>query len=113
MITYFIALVWFLNGAIAKVTGFVPRHQQIVERILGSVYKRPITIAIGIAEIGMCIWVLSGILPQLNALTQIAIILLMNIIEQYVCPDLLLWRRWNLLFAVAFCCITYYNTFIS
>lgn len=57
ILTYFIASVWVVNGLFCKVLNLVPRHQEIVANILGEDYSRPLTVAIGIAEVGMAIWV--------------------------------------------------------
>ena len=111
LITFLIATVWIVNGLFCKVLNLVPRHQEIVARILGEEYSLLLTKFIGFAEIGMAIWILSGIKRRLNAVTQIAIITTMNILEYALAPDLLLWGRFNLLFALAFVCLIYYNEF--
>ena len=110
-LNYFIATVWLINGLFCKVLNLVPRHQEIVGRILGETYARELTFLIGLAEIVMTIWVLSRILSRLNAITQIVIVMLMNILEFILVPDLLLWGRFNFLFASLFCAVIYYNEF--
>jgi hypothetical protein len=99
---YSIALVWIANGLLCKVLNFVPRHEQIVARILGDEYSRPLTILIGISEIGMAIWFLSGIKSHLNTIAQIGIVATMNILEFILVPDLLLWGKLNSMFALLF-----------
>jgi hypothetical protein len=59
----------------------------------------------------MGIWILSGILPRLNALLQIAVIATMNVLEIILAMDLLLWGRWNGLFAFLFILLIYFNAF--
>lgn len=110
---YFIATVWFVNGLYCKVLNFVPRHQEIVGRILGETYARELTILIGLAEVGMTVWVLSGFLRKFNAITQIIVIMTMNILEFILVPDLLLWGRLNFVLASLFCAIIYYNYFVK
>ena len=112
ILTYFIASVWVVNGLFCKVLNLVPRHQEIVANILGEDYSRPLTVAIGIAEVGMAIWVLSGIRTRLNAVTQIVVVATMNILEFFLIPDLLLWGRVNSFFALVFILLVYYNEFI-
>lgn len=112
ILTYLIALVWLVNGLICKVLNFVPRHQEIVARILGEEFSRPLTILIGISEIIMAIWILSNVKPKFNAITQMVVILTMNILEFLLAPDLLLWGRLNLFFAILFVGFIYFNTFI-
>lgn len=112
LITYCIALVWLINGLYCKVLGLVPRHEEIVTRILGDAISGPLTILIGVSEIVMAIWIISRYKSKLNAITQIAIILLMNILEFLLVPDLLLWGGFNFLFAILFVLLIYYNEFV-
>tara|TARA_R110002096_G_scaffold2186_2_gene11554 strand:- start:12450 stop:12824 length:375 start_codon:yes stop_codon:yes gene_type:complete len=111
IIKYLIAIVWILNGLFCKVLGFIPRHEQIVSRILGIEYSKPLTVLIGLFEVIMAIWILSKIKPKLNAITQIIIIATMNILEFILVPDLLLWGKFNIVFAFIFILIIYSNTF--
>lgn len=107
-----IAIVWIINGLFCKVIDLVPRHQQIVARILGEDWSRPLTIAIGISEVCMAIWILSGVKPKLNAISQILIIATMNSLEFILASDLLLWKKFNALFAFMFICFIFYNEFV-
>ncbi len=111
ILTYCIAMVWIANGLFCKVLNLVPRHQQIVARILGEIYARPVTVTIGLAEIGMAIWVLSRIKSRLNAITQIAVVAIMNTLEFFIAPDLLLWGKLNAFFAFLFILLLYYHEF--
>jgi len=111
IVTYCIAGIWLTNGLLCKVLKLIPRHEQIIARILSDSYSRPLTILIGISEIIMAIWILSGYRSRINAITQIAVIATMNILEFILVPDLLLWARFNILFAFLFCLIIYYNEF--
>jgi len=110
-IKYFIATIWLINGLFCKVLNLVPRHRQIVSRILGDEYSTLFTTLIGISEIFMAIWILSGIKSRLNAMTQIFIVASMNIIELILVPDLLLWGKVNVIFALLFILIIFYNEF--
>jgi len=111
-LTYFIAMVWVANGLLCKVLNLVPRHQEIVSRILNIGDVRFCTLLIGIAETAMGVWILSGLLTRLNAITQIAIIAAMNALEFILVPDLLLWGKFNALFAGMFIFLIFYNEFI-
>src|ERR1039457_3393574 len=93
ILIYCIAAVWIANGLFCKVLNLVPRHEQIIARILGNDYSRPLTLMIGLSEIGMAIWILSGIKTRLNALAQIIIITTMNTLEFIFVPDMLLWGK--------------------
>jgi uncharacterized membrane protein YphA (DoxX/SURF4 family) len=93
------------------VLNFVPRHQEIVASILGSDYAQLLTLLIGLSEIGMAIWILSGVYTRLNAATQILIITIMNILEFILVPELLLWGKANAFFAFLFILLIYYKEF--
>ncbi|MEO6819222.1 MAG: DoxX-like family protein [Ginsengibacter sp.] len=111
LINCLIAAVWIANGLFCKVMNLVPRHQEIVGRVLGNDHARLFTILIGISEIGMAIWILSGKWSRQNAIIQILIIAMMNILEFFLVPDLLLWGRGNAFFAFLFILLIYYNEY--
>jgi len=111
ILTYIIATVWLINGLFCKVLNLVPRHEQIVSRILGAEHSRVLTVIIGISEIVMTIWILIGFKKRWNAITQISVIAVMNIMEFFLVPDLLLWGYFNSLFALLFIGVIYFNEF--
>ena len=110
---YLIAIAWIINGLFCKVLNLVPRHQEIVARILGNEHARLLTLLIGVAEIGMAAWILSGTWKRLNVVTQILVIAIMNSLEFFLVPHLLLWGRANAFFASVFIVLIYYNEFHS
>jgi len=105
---FLVAAVWLVNGLFCKVLNLVPRHQQIVARIIGDSHAAVLTRAIGFAEIAMAVWILSGIKPRLNAITQIVVIASMNTLEFLLASDLLLWGRFNALYAFLFILLILY-----
>jgi len=107
-----ISLVWLINGLYAKVLGYVPRHREIVARILGEDISFAAVKVIGVLEICMFIWVISGKYSRLNAIFQIAIVMTMNIMEFIIAPDLLLFGKLNIVIAFLFSSLVYYNEFI-
>ena len=111
MLTYCIATVWIANGLFCKVLNLVPRHEQIVARILGDDHSRLLTILIGLSEIIMAVWILSAYKTKLNAIAQIAVVATMNTLEFILVPDLLLWGKLNSLFAFIFILVVHYNEF--
>lgn len=111
IVAYFIAAVWFVNGFFCKILNLIPRHEQIVARILGNEHSRLLILMIGFLEIGMAIWIVSGKTKQLNAVLQITSISVMNLLEFVLAPDLLLWGKFNLVFAFSFILLIYFNTF--
>ncbi len=110
--TIFIAIVWLINGLVCKVLNLVPRHEQIVSRILGEDYSKPLTILIGLSEIIMAIWILTKYKSKLSAIIQMIVVGVMNILEFILVPDLLLWGKLNSIFALLFISLIYYNEFV-
>ena len=110
-ITILISLVWLANGLFCKILNFEPRHQEIVGQILGGFYELMLTRTIGVLECLMFLWILSNIKSRFCAIFQIVIILTMNCLEFILVPNLLLFGRFNLLFAIAFCYLIYWNEF--
>jgi DoxX-like family len=108
LLIYLIALVWLINGLYCKVLHQVPRHREIVGRILGESHADTLTLLIGLGEMLMAIWIFSRIKPTWCAWAQIMLIGSMNILEFFLVPDLLLWGRLNILFALLFILLIYY-----
>lgn len=111
LLLYFISLVWLVNGLVCKVLGLVPRHEQIVSRILGNDHAPVLTVTIGLSEIVMAIWILSGFKRRTCAIVQMVVIGSMNILEFMLARDLLLWGGYNSLFAFLFILLIYRNEF--
>jgi hypothetical protein len=107
-----IALVWLINGLFCKVLNYVPRHRMIVARILGETHATAFTTVIGLSEILMAIWIVSGIKSRWCALFQMSIVAIMNILEFILVPDLLLFGRFNAVFATVFILVVYSNEFM-
>lgn len=112
ILTILISLVWLINGLYAKVLGFVPRHQEIVARILGGEISFIAVKVIGVLEICMFVWVISRKFSRLAAIVQIVIVMTMNILEYIFVPDLLLFGRMNIIIAIVFVSIIYVNEFL-
>ncbi|XRE43914.1 hypothetical protein ACIVBQ_002118 [Tenacibaculum discolor] len=111
LLTFLIASIWLINGLFCKVFNLVPRHQQIVGEIVSNDYSRELTLMIGVSEVIMVIWIISNYRSKLNAIIQIAIVSIMNIIEFMIASDLLLWGKLNIVFAALFVFIVYVNEF--
>lgn len=112
ILTNCIGVVWLINGLICKVLDFVPRHQQIVARILGENHAVLFTELIGMAEMVMAIWIWSRFRTRLNAITQMIVVLVMNALEFILVPDLLLFGKLNSVLALLFVFVIYYNEFV-
>ena len=98
----FFAAVWLVNGVWCKIFDGVPRHRAIVARILGDDHSLALTRIIGAGEVVMAVWILSGIRWKWSCAAQIAAVLLMNLIEFFAVPDLLLFGRFNSIVALAY-----------
>lgn len=112
ILTYGIALIWIINGLYCKLLNLVPRHEQIVAKILGHEHARLLTIFIGVSELLMAVWILSRFKAKLNAITQMVIIAAMNILEYFLAPELLLWGKLNAVFAGLLIVLIYINEFV-
>ncbi|HEU5052825.1 MAG TPA: DoxX-like family protein [Hanamia sp.] len=111
LLTCLIAFVWIVNGLFCKVCNLVPRHQEIVAAILGSSHSRLFTLLIGLSEMVMAVWIVSGLWSRFNAITQIVVVVVMNALEFFLVPNLLLWGKFNALWAFLFIVLIYYNEF--
>ena len=111
LLNFCIAIIWMINGLFCKVLNLVPRHQQIVAKILGDEHVQLMIMLIGFSEIFMAIWILSGVKSKLNAITQIIIIAVMNTLEFILVPDLLLWGKANAIFAFILILVIFCNQF--
>jgi hypothetical protein len=96
------AIVWLVNGIWCKILDSVPRHREIVARILGEEHSLLLTRMIGVGEVVMALWILTGIRWKWSCAAQIAAVAVMNVIEFLVVPDMLLFGRFNSLVALAY-----------
>ncbi|MEM8906614.1 MAG: DoxX-like family protein [Bacteroidota bacterium] len=112
-LTFFIATVWLVNGLYCKLFNGMPRHRQIVAQILGEEHATLLTQQIGLGEVFLAIWVLSHYFKRWNAGLQILLVLIMNILERYWVPELLLWGPLNFVFALGFIGLVYYWGFVQ
>ena len=71
-----LAFVWLQQGMWAKVLGHDSSHEQIVGQMPGMkpASARAVTVAIGVVETAMAIWVVSGRRPRTCAAVQTAVI---------------------------------------
>jgi len=85
-----IGSVWVFHGLYSKILNGIPRHRQIVERILGEGVADFATLAIGILEVLLGIWIFCGFFKRTCATVQTLAIVAMNSLEIYLAPDLLI-----------------------
>jgi hypothetical protein len=85
-----IACVWLVFGLLFKALDVVPRHRQIVARVVGERVSRCLTLAVAAGETLLGLWMLYGrFLPWCLAI-QTAVIVAMNALEICYARDLLL-----------------------
>ena len=105
------AAVWLVNGVWCKILDGVPRHCEIVARILGEEHPLVLTRMIGLGEVLMAVWILTGIRWKWSCAAQIAAVAAMNVIEFIVVPDLLLFGRFNPLVALTYIMVVAWTGF--
>ncbi len=91
--TVFVASVWLFHGLFNKLLHGSPRHLQIVQSVpglSGAAGQRVLT-AVGLFEVAVALWVLSGRAAHCCAAVQTTVLLSMNAIELTVARPLLFW----------------------
>jgi len=75
-----VALVWLYEGLWCKLLGGDPRQVEVVEAVprLGPVVGRLFLKALGVVEVGMGAWALSGVAPYEAAVAQTALLVTLN-----------------------------------
>lgn len=75
-----IAAVWLYEGLWCKLLGGMPEQNTVVESVplFGPRLAGLFLMALGVAECGLALWVLSGWQPFLAALAQTALIVSLN-----------------------------------
>ena len=111
LIDFALACVWLVMGLYCKLLGQVPRHEAIVGDILGADMAVWLTPLIGLGEIGLAVWIATGRYRKVSAATQILLVIAMNILEFAFAVDHLLWGPLNIIFALLFCALVYWNGF--
>ena len=83
-----VAAVWLYEGFWNKILGRAPREAEVVAAVprFGARYGQPFLKILGIAEVVLAIWVMSGVFPGICSITQIALLIVLNV-------NGLLWSR--------------------
>lgn len=89
-VRYGTAAVWLFHGLFSKVLGGIPRHEQIVARVLGDGLAKPATLFVGVVEIVLGLWIVSRRGPRACAAAQTVLLVSMNVLELTFARDLLL-----------------------
>ncbi|TVR43541.1 MAG: hypothetical protein EA402_09570 [Planctomycetota bacterium] len=102
LLRLFFAAVWLINGLYHKLLDGVPRHREIVARILGEDHATVFTQAIGLGEVCFALWIVSAWWWRLSCALQVVLVLTMNVLELLLAPDLLLFGAVNGLVALGY-----------
>jgi uncharacterized membrane protein YphA (DoxX/SURF4 family) len=83
-----VAAVWLYEGLWCKILGRVPLQLQVVTAVprLGPQFGAPFLRTLGIVEVALAAWVMSGVSPALCAMVQTALLIVLN-------ANGLLWAR--------------------
>lgn len=106
---YALALVWIAFGLLGKILQVTPRHLEIVTRVFGPEWGETLTLLIGVGELLMAGWILTGKWPVLCGFLQMIAVLAMNVIELFIAKDLLLWGPFNFFFALVFTALIFWS----
>lgn len=90
ILRYAVAAVWLVFGLGFKVFNLMPRHREIVARVLGRSVAVPMTILIGFGEAAIGLWMASGQWLVACLVLQTVAIISMNVLELIKARDLLL-----------------------
>lgn len=84
-----ISSVWVFHGLYSKLSNGIPRHRMIVGRILGEIADHA-TLTVGLLEVMLGLWALSGRSRRACAVVQTLAIVSMNALEIAFARDLLI-----------------------
>lgn len=97
------------HGLYSKLLDGIPRHRLIVARVLGEDLAALATIAIGVMEILLGLWVWTHRLPRTCAAVQTGAIVAMNALEISRAPDLLVSAPGMVVLNALFLALGWYN----
>src|SRR5688572_19122912 len=85
-----IGAVWIFHGLYSKLLNGIPRHRLIVGKVLGSANAGIATRTIGVLEVLLGVWVLTGWQPVACAVVQTTALVAMNTLEIVMAAELLI-----------------------
>ncbi|MEK0450125.1 MAG: hypothetical protein RL088_2393 [Verrucomicrobiota bacterium] len=100
-----IASVWVFHGLYSKILNRIPRHREIVSRVLGERFAGPATKIIGAMEVLMGLWILSGFERTLCAGVQTVGLFVMNALEIRFARDVLISPIGMVVLNLGFVCV--------
>ena len=82
--------VWVFHGLYSKLLNGIPRHREIVARVVGEEFATPVTKLVGIGEVFLGLWTWSSRARKACATTQTAALASMNTLEIARAKDVLI-----------------------
>jgi hypothetical protein len=74
-----VALVWLYEGLWCKILGRARLQLDVVTAVPGlGRFGAPLLKAVGVVECGLAVWVMAGVAPGVCAITQTALLVVMN-----------------------------------
>ncbi len=107
-LTILIGSVWVFHGLYSKISDGIPRHRQIVERILGEGLADFATLFIGVSEVLLGLWVFTCLWRKACALVQTLALVSMNFLEILLAKDLLISAPGMVALNLAFLSLVWY-----
>lgn len=104
-----IGSVWVFHGLYSNLLDGIPRHREIVARVLGEDLAGPATVAVGISEILLGCWAFLHRMPRACATVQTVAIVMMNALEISRAPDLLISAPGMVLLNLCFLTLGWYS----
>ncbi len=86
VVTYGIAVVWLMFAILGKLFPITPTHREIVARVFGEALSEPLLFLIGVGELCVAGWILSGVARRWCGWFQIVAVLTMNCIKFRASP---------------------------
>jgi uncharacterized membrane protein YphA (DoxX/SURF4 family) len=81
LLRFTVAAVWLYHGLWNKLLSPAGRHAEIVQsaQVLAGIPQATMLIIIGVVEVTVAVWVLSGAAPRVAATVQTVLLILMNV----------------------------------
>lgn len=103
----FIGAVWVFHGLYSKLLNGIPRHREIVARVVGEELATPVTKLVGAGEVLLGLWTWSGRARKACATTQTAALASMNALEILRAEELLISARGMIILNVLLLAMTW------
>jgi hypothetical protein len=109
-----VASVWLVHGLYNKLLHGSPRHLAIVQSVPGFRGMAGVRMlaVVGVAEVGIALWMLSGLLAIPCAAAQTVALMSMNVVELRYARPLLLWPAGLIPLNLAFLAVAWFAALV-